>query len=107
MRLIHVTPGLPPSVGGVADYVANLARRLALHKCEDQAFVVCDPGWAGHVDDLEFPCTQITGSSDALVDALNDFSTAGNCAILLQYVGYGYDRRGAPIWLPPALETFR
>lgn len=102
--LIHITPELPPSVGGVADYTAILSRRLDDVLDGEVELVLLHAGWR-KVDalDVSFPAYDLSGACSAqqLVMAIDDVRhmTSGRTTVLLEYSGYGYARRGAPLWL--------
>lgn len=101
--LVHIAPQLPPAIDGVGDYCANLWRH----------WPETEPGWiflvtrgaretaaAWHeVDVREFGCN--ARSLDAVLE-----QTLSETA-LLHYVGYGYQPKGIPRWLPGALERWK
>src|ERR1039458_5698476 len=45
MEIIQIVPGLPPSIGGVADYSYLLARQLRAAHGVNTQFAVCDTDW--------------------------------------------------------------
>ena len=108
-RLIHITPELPPTVGGVADYTALLSRRLVevtdgavepvlVHAGKEPAEVIA----------VDVPVVDLSGqcSATALADAVRRQAeeTSGRAVVLLEYSGYGYAMRGAPLWLARGLQ---
>ena len=108
-RLIHITPELPHTVGGIADYTAILSRRLV--EVSDQAVepVLVRAGKAlGKLPELGFRCVDHGGtySSEALGATIEQLANEGGgpAVVLLQYSGYGYAPRGAPLWLLRALQ---
>jgi hypothetical protein len=105
VNLLHITPSFPPIVSGLAGYSSYLGRSLFLQH-----------GWSSNYLTLERYSKQedffIEGGLVFRVENVNAFnrefrSIASKCdAILLHYVGYGYDKRGAPIWLVNTIEEY-
>lgn len=107
-RLIHVTAELPPAVGGVADYTAILSRRVTDESGSVEPAYV-RTGWKdGPTPDVKYPVVDLAGqcSTSALVGAILKLyrETGGRAVVLLQYSGYGYAKRGAPLWLARGLR---
>jgi len=109
VRLIHIAPELPPTVGGVADYTAILSRRLVevsdgivepvlVHAGKTQAETI----------EVEFPVVDLSGeqSAGALAETVRELAaeTSRRAAVLLEYSGYGYAERGTPLWLARGLD---
>lgn len=109
IRCIHITPELPPTVGGVADYTAILSRRLV--EVSDGAVepVLVHAG-KQQVDAIEvdFPVVDLSGEQSArrLVEAVQElaYEAEEDAVVLLEYSGYGYAKRGAPWWLARGLR---
>lgn len=108
-RLIHITPELPPTVGGIADYTAILSQRLV--EVSDRAVepVLVSAGKASdELPDVDFEYVDHGGtySAEALCATIKQLTSeaSGPAVILLQYSGYGYAPRGAPLWLLRALQ---
>jgi hypothetical protein len=114
MQLIQIVPRLPPAIDGVGDYAFLLAKQLrAAHDMHTQ-FVVCNPDWGksgigNRESEIEldgFPVHQLKEQRTA--ELLRVLSRRGMPAIvLLQYVGYGYEKRGCPVWLVSALRAWK
>lgn len=111
VHCIHITPELPPTVGGIADYSAILSRRL-----EEDLDVSVEPVivLAGTQEvsssDVEFPVVNLSGqcSSEILANKLEWLISQTNDAVLLlEYSGYGYSKHGAPLWLVRGLHRAR
>jgi len=109
VRLIHIAPELPPTVGGVADYTAILSRRLV--ELSDGAVepVLVHAGKKSPKQiDVEFPIINLSWqcSAAALADTIGRLADEANgqAAVLLEYSGYGYATRGAPLWLARGLQ---
>ncbi len=109
VRVCHITPGLPPAPEGVGDYAVLLGRRL--RELSDGAITSSFIA-AGHTrrepPDPTLDATDLTGrtSQADLVAAVED-AAAGGSPIVLHYVGYGFARRGAPLWLLRAVRRLR
>ena len=102
--IIAIVPRLPPAVDGVGDYALNLARQIRKDFNINTHFIVGDPQWQGEREITGFPVTQITlRTSERLVKEL----TSSSCTILLHYVGYGYEKRGCPVWLVDGLQQYK
>jgi hypothetical protein len=109
IRLIHIAPQLPPTVGGVADYTAILSQRLV--EVSDGAIepVLVNAGWKeSPPPEVEFPTVDISGRADAktLTGTIRRLAqeASGDAAVLLEYSGYGFAKRGAPWWLVQGLQ---
>lgn len=85
MQLTQVVPRLGPW-DGVGDYASRLGEALERRHGVTSRFIE-----AGNAEGRR-----------ALADAL-----AAAAPLLLHYVGYGYARRGAPLWLARAIERRR
>jgi len=109
IRLIHITPELPPTIGGIADYTTILTRRLV--EVSDGAFqpVLIRTGWKVEKEiDIKFPAKDLAGqcSTDALANTISKLAgqAENKVVVLLEYSGYGYAKRGAPLWLLRGLQ---
>lgn len=108
--LAHVTaivPRLPPAVDGLGDYGLNLAKQMGQNFGWVTDFIVGDPNWS-HQDFVEeFTVKQVAKQhSKYLLELLPNDQNLRN-TVLLHYVGYGYARRGCPVWLVEGLERWR
>jgi hypothetical protein len=109
MRVIHVAPELPPTVGGVADYTAILSRRLVevSDGAVDPVLVHAGKDPTDTIE-VEFPIVDQSGeqSAGALANTVRRLANEANeaAAVLLEYSGYGYAKRGAPLWLARGLR---
>ena len=101
--LVHIAPQLPPAIDGVGDYCANLWRHWPESR-PDWVFLVTRGAretaatW-NEIDAREFECNAPSLSA-ALEDSRGD-------TVLLHYVGYAYQPKGIPVWLPGALEQWK
>jgi hypothetical protein len=109
INLIHITPELPPAVGGVADYTRILSRRLVEVSERSIEPVLIHAGHRpAEAVDVEFPVENLSGQCSASVLAQTIERLARNAdtqvVVLLEYSGYGYAKRGAPLWLARGLR---
>ncbi|NEO43484.1 MAG: glycosyltransferase family 1 protein [Moorea sp. SIO4A3] len=105
MLIIQIVPQLPPAINGLGDYAFNLAQQLRKDFGIETHFIVCDPTWTGATQIEGFPVSQVNvHSADTLVSLLPRDPTA---TVLLHYVGYGYAKRGCPVWLVDGLQRWR
>lgn len=104
MKIVQIVPRLPPAICGVGDYARLLAGAMRPHGIETR-FVVADAAWRGEADVEGFGVEHLAHPSrDGLLQALEN---VGADAVLLHFVGYGYDRTGCPWWLIEGLKTWR
>lgn len=101
---IQLVPKFPPSVSGVGDYAYLLASELRKSCSWDSTFLVFDNASASSKNvDAGFPITDVDRSASALESHLDRWDGP----IVLHYVGYGYNKRGCPVWLQYALKRWR
>lgn len=101
-----IVPRLPPTVDGLGDYGLILAQRLRRDYGIQTQFIVGDPNWSG-TNSLDGFIVKIVKNRSALslLELLPKKQNEAN--ILLHYVGYGYAKRGCPLWLVKSLEQWR
>ena len=112
MRLIHIVPQLPPTLGGVGGYALALARCLRDQAGMESLFLVADPAWLGGaqlekglaVRRLE---AREAGALHCSLEEEAGQGTAGAVAVLLHYANYGYQRRGCPVWLERGVRCWK
>jgi hypothetical protein len=107
MEITAIVPRLPPAVDGVGDYGLNLAQQMRQDFGIITKFVIGDAN-CSRKDVVEgFPIKQVENQSrSALIELLPNQQNSAQ-TVLLHYVGYGYAKRGCPIWLVEALEQWR
>ena len=101
--LIHIVPTTPPEVNGLTDYCRQLWRYWPE---PEPKWAIASPNvvhgaeeaWPG----VSFHPFERNASS--LGAALEE---SGEKTAVLHYVGYGYDARGVPAWLPKGLEKWK
>jgi len=112
IKIIQIVPQLPPSINGLGDYALNLARQLRKDYEIETHFAVGDPNWEGATAIEHFPIQKVeTDSTEILLSLLstnsNQLTSDPKVPILLHYVGYGYAKKGCPVWLVKALESWK
>ncbi|WP_310426779.1 glycosyltransferase family 1 protein [Chamaesiphon sp. VAR_48_metabat_135_sub] len=104
--ILSIVPRLPPAIDGVGDYAHLLSKALADRHGILTKFIACDPlkpiaSEQGDLSAIQLP----QRSRDSLLTIL---TRSGHIdTILLHYVGYGYARRGCPLWLVAALSKWK
>lgn len=109
VRVIHITPELPPTVGGVADYTAILSRRLVEVSGGGVEPVLVHAGKeSAEKIEVNFPVVEVGADQSAgrLTRAVQELAhePEQGSVLLLEYSGYGYAKRGAPIGLVRGLR---
>lgn len=112
--ILSIVPRLPPVVDGVGDYAHLLSTALADRHGILTKFIACDPlkpilenrDHRFNTTDKDLSPIQLPQrSQNALLAILDRHDNID--IILLQYVGYGYAKRGCPLWLKSALSKWR
>jgi hypothetical protein len=105
LNILQIVPRLPPSHCGVADYSLDIARELRRNHDIHTRFVVVEPSWSHKVEVEGFKITVLPRRrADALRAAIDE---SGHDVIVIQYSGYGFHRRGAPLWLLSGLTRVK
>ena len=105
-EIVQIVPKLPPSISGVGDYAHLLATRLRTAHDMHTRFIVCDPSWEAANSLDGFSVDRInTRQPDELERRISEGEIPA--AVLLHYVGYGYQKRGCPVWLVRGLESWK
>jgi hypothetical protein len=100
--IVQIAPQLPPAMDGVGDYCWLLWK----HWPDSEAhfdFVVLHHTESTPENNAA-PVETISPSAKSLHEALD---RSGAETAVLHYVGYAYQPKGMPLWLPPALERWR
>ncbi|WP_373529161.1 glycosyltransferase family 1 protein [Nostoc sp.] len=106
-RIIAIVPRLPPAIDGLGDYGLNLAVQLRQDFGLVSDFIIGDPNWSGDSFVRGFTVKQVAEQSSAALLELLPNEEHLRTTVLLHYVGYGYAKRGCPIWLVEGLEHWR
>jgi glycosyltransferase involved in cell wall biosynthesis len=106
LEILQIVPRFPPSISGVGDYVCLLARQLRAAHGIHTRFLVCDPCWSEKSEIEGFSVVpfdiQKAGELTRRMSGPEMPETA-----LLHYVGYGYHKRGCPLWLVRGLKSWK
>jgi hypothetical protein len=102
-RITAIVTGLPPSVDGVGDYAWYLAQQIREDFSISTEFIVGNPGWEPTPEFNQINIQRIPKRSPSELLKLLQSSSI----VLLHYVGYGYAKRGCPIWLVEGLGKWR
>jgi hypothetical protein len=84
----------------------SLARQLRLDFSIDTQFIVGDPTWLASPSINGFGIGHIKSRSASAVFSSLPASCDVSSVVLLHYVGYGYAKRGCPLWLVDGLERW-
>jgi hypothetical protein len=104
-EIIQIVPRLAPSISGVADYAGLLAGRLRDDYEIQSNFLVGDPAWKGSSNLDGF---NVHGLHQRRANELErQLKKLGAATVLLHYVGYGYQKRGCPVWLMHGLKSWK
>lgn len=104
-NITQIVPRLPPAIDGVGDYALNLACQLHQDFGIETHFIVGNQTWTGATHIEGFPVSQVTVHSADILSSLLPSDLAAT--VLLHYVGYGYAKRGCPVWLVNGLQRWR
>jgi hypothetical protein len=107
--LIQVVPERTVEPNGVADYARSLACTLRTHWGVNTAFVTGTPSpEASRIVDEWQTISVATRRSRCFVDTITSLQAASNAsAVLIHLSGYGYQERGAPLWLLKGLRMWK
>jgi hypothetical protein len=106
LEIIQIVPYLPPAASGVGDYAYLLARELRAAHGINTRFLVADEHWNGGAIIDGFPVDSIAHCGAAQLEKLLGVSKAA-VPVMVHYVGYGYEKRGCPLWLMRGLESWK
>jgi len=107
MEIVQIVPAFPPAVSGIGDYALLLAEELRHRHHLHTRFIVGDPDWAGAAEADGFPVTRVNTRSAKSIEWLLNERAGADLPVLLHYVGYGYEKRGCPLWLVKGVEEWR
>jgi hypothetical protein len=106
--LIHLVPRCAGEPSGVADYALALARALRTYRSVNSVFLSGTP--SAHTtpveDDWKTDCVP-RRHARTLANTIQSLSAECNArAVVLHFSGYGYQKRGAPVWLAQGLRIW-
>jgi glycosyltransferase involved in cell wall biosynthesis len=107
MEIVQVVPSFPPAVSGVGDYALVLAEELRRRHNLHSRFIVGDPEWAGASEAHGFQVIKAPARTPKSLARLLSEQAGVGLPVLLHYVGYGYEKRGCPLWLVKGIEQWR
>lgn len=102
-RITQVASQLPPVINGVGDFCFNLWEHWPRPR-PDWRFLVCDSveatrrAWAGD------RASCMTPNAEGIRSGLEAADTE---LAVVQYVNYGFNPYGKPLWLPPGLADWK
>lgn len=98
-KVLVIVPRLPPSIDGVGDYSLGIVREMKRINQKNFEFLICDPLWKGPPTLEGFKIHKLEARTQkSLNSILSQYQS-----VFLNYVGYGYARRGSPVWLTRGL----
>src|SRR4051794_6831739 len=100
--IVQIAPQLPPAMDGVGDYCWLLWKHWPDTETHFN-FIVLRGAEATQAKGAT-PINAVSPSSKSLLEAL---ARTGARTAILHYVGYAYQPKGIPLWLPTALERWR
>ena len=102
-NLVHILPTVPPAFNGLADYCYKLWQHWPAPR----------PDWhclAAHVPDgahAAWPQVSIASFERSQRGLLGALQRSHAHCVVLHYVGYAYQKRGVPWWMPGALRAWK
>lgn len=110
MKIIHIVDSLPNYVGGVSDYAYKLSSELK-DKHNIDTFFITVKSFSDYDRTLFDTIYNIYQKKDLFetVRKIIDekFEKEEKVKIVLEYVGYGYQKKGCPIWLLLELKKIK
>jgi hypothetical protein len=106
--LIHLVPRRTAEPEGVADYASALARALRAYTGANSLFLSGTPSVEAVPleDDWKTVCVP-ERKAQILADTIQSWSAETKaCAVVLHFSGYGYQKRGVPVWLIQGLRIW-
>lgn len=103
--LIQIAPRLPPAICGAGDYATLLARQLRQFHQINTQFVALESEAPQVLPRDGFSVRRPASEPGTSLGRL--LPVDASVSVLLHYSGYGYQRRGCPIWLLSALKAWR
>jgi hypothetical protein len=103
--VLHITPQLPPAIDGVGDYCVQLWRNWpGSSAATNWQFLVAYGAEETRRALPELDVRTFSLNADSLTRALAE---SGADIVVLHYVGYAYQPKGIPVWLPGALRRWK
>ena len=105
MKLSSIVPRFFPLIDGIGDYALGHARSLRQEFGISTRFIVADPEWQGPALVEGFEVTHLSRRFTS--ELIGILPRTLDDTVVLHYGGYGYAKRGCPVWLVTALERWR
>jgi hypothetical protein len=100
MKIVHITPALPPTINGLGDFSKILVDNLEEAGFTKNTFLVVDKGESAAIIEDEI----IEFTKESLLQQLESLNPD---TILLHYVGYAYQKHGMPFYLYQVLKKYK
>lgn len=100
---VHIVPAVPPAFNGLSDYCYKLWQHWPQPR----------PAWCALAPNVPpnaqtaWPQVQIASFELGKAGLLEALEQSQPDRLVLHYVGYAYDRKGVPLWLPGALAQWK
>jgi hypothetical protein len=105
MKIVTIVPRFFPLIDGIGDYALGHARSLRQGSGIDTRFIVADPDRQGPDTVEGFEVTHLSRRFTS--ELIGILPKTPDDTVVLHYGGYGYAKRGCPVWLVTALERWR
>jgi hypothetical protein len=107
--ILQIIPRRTSNPDGIGDYAVRLAAGLKERHAISSIFVSGTPGNAHPPAEDEWPTVAVASRSrNALFEAISlARRQAPFSAVILHVAGYGYQKRGAPLWLLQGMRNWR
>lgn len=102
-RVLQIVSHFAPTACGVGDYTRLLGAELMRQQGVHSQIFVADETWSEGRQSVGWEVRLLRRRRETWTDLLERPPVGA----VLQYSGYGYARRGAPIWLLRAVQSFK
>lgn len=106
-KIIQIICQMPQTGCGVGDYAFNLGKQLFDDFGVESQFIVCNLEFNQTNISNEFLFTNLVEKSAKELSAVLAVQMQEGAVVLLHYVGYGYAKRGCPVWLVKGMQCWR
>lgn len=110
MKILHITPALPPVINGVGNHAYVLANAMDLVSNGSLNNLLLSTSAlpiAFQAMGKDSPMQIHLSNSNSGPELFSVVSKVLPDAIILNYVGYGYAKRGAPFWILNVIRSLR
>ena len=102
-NLVHIVPAVPPAFNGLSDYCYKLWQHWPTPRPDWTCLAAQIPPGAHEA----WPQVRIASFELSKRGLLSELQRSHADCVVLHYVGYAYNRKGAPLWLPAALRAWK